>query len=145
VNYSTLSEGVFSPRSDKYKELIQLLRESPLGYAWSFFRFIFMLLDYFVIGAIPLVGDILDLLDMIGGLIFVGPSSLLLLIEFIPVIGDFLPTELVPLFRFAQSKSKYIAIVFVVLSFILVISIIYSIYLGMKLFGILQILENMTT
>jgi len=66
--------------ANKYKKLIQLLRASPLGYAWSFFCFIFMLLDYFVIGSIPLVGDILDLLDMIGGLIFVGPSSLLLLI-----------------------------------------------------------------
>ncbi len=66
--------------ANKYEELIQLLRESPLGYVWSFFCFIFMLLDYFVIGSIPLVGDILDLLDMIGGLIFVGPSSLLLLI-----------------------------------------------------------------
>ena len=104
-----------------------------------------MLLDYFVIGAIPLVGDILDLIDMIGGLIFVGPSSLLLLIEFIPVIGDYLPTELVPLFRFAQGKSKYIAIIFVVISMLLVISIIYSIYLGMKLFGILQVLRNMKT
>jgi hypothetical protein len=76
---------------NKYKELIQMLRESPLGYIWSLFCFIFMLLDYFVLGAIPLVGDVLDLIDMIGGLIFVGPSSLLLLIEFIPVIGDILP------------------------------------------------------
>ncbi len=26
--------------ANKYEELIQMLRESPLGYAWSFFCFI---------------------------------------------------------------------------------------------------------
>ena len=54
--------------------------------------------DWFVVGLIPIAGDILDLAGIAVLFFLVGPASFIGLIELIPVLGDLSPSFLVAVF-----------------------------------------------
>ena len=85
---------------------IDKMKESSIGWIWAILCLIFFVLDYVSVGSIPIVGDIFDLINLIGGIVFAGRYSAPLLIEFIPVVGDLLPTELIPLIKFLYKKME---------------------------------------
>lgn len=71
---------------------LQLVRKKPqFGYA-IIAALIFDVLDYAVIGAIPVYGDVADLVAT--GILykFIGAAAIVGLVELIPFAGDFIPT-----------------------------------------------------
>jgi hypothetical protein len=83
----------------------ELQEENLLGWLWFVVCSILMILDYLLIGSIPLVADVFDLLNIIFGFFFVGFGVLPLITELIPG-ADLLPVELLPLGLFIYRKFK---------------------------------------
>lgn len=63
------------------------------------------LADYLV-GWIPIAGDFLDLAGIIILLPLIGKYAILPVVEFIPIIGDFLPTFIVSAVFYAKTEAK---------------------------------------
>lgn len=49
-------------------------------------------IDFFLVGAIPLLGDVVDIFGIIVLYLFVGKAALIGLFELIPIVGDLFPS-----------------------------------------------------
>lgn len=77
---------------------LQLVKKKIGGMSWGIAAVVALvadMLDYAIIGAIPIYGDIFDVIVI--GILYklIGPIAMFGIIELIPVAGDFVPTYLI--------------------------------------------------
>ena len=71
----------------------------------TFIGFLFDIVDWALVGLIPIVGDVLDAVATFYWALVLGPIGLTAAVEFIPFGADLLPTNIV-LGLYADSKKK---------------------------------------
>ena len=114
-------------------DLLEVIRESPIPVFYSIVIFILMLIDYGV-GAVPGLGDIIDLVNLLTAMVVQGDegdegnqaidlTNGILAFEFIPFIGDFLPTELFVFVKLMYKRSPTLTIILVIVGIVLVVAL----------------------
>ena len=71
----------------------------------TFIGFLFDIVDWALVGMIPIAGDLIDAAAAIYWALVLGPIGLTAAVEFIPFGADLLPTNIV-LGLYADSKKK---------------------------------------
>jgi hypothetical protein len=111
-------------------DVLSELRDSMIPVVFSIFIFFFMLIDY-GIGAIPLLGDIIDVFNLAGAMVLQGDDTEIdltngiLLVEFIPFVGDLAPSELLVFMKIMLKHNRTLAIIMLIVAAILVVVLLF--------------------